>query len=155
MGLIPKSVTGRGAGGSVRHFSAAAVCSGSNAGAPLKDLLRSLLTLRLVSGLGPAVISTLVIAADAFPASIIDQAADGKGFVVRGRPGCDHSDLRRGGQQCDGSVHVPVYGKQDFTAVPGFDGTDDVQMLIDGFVRQGVFSFQACDALAGLNKEGF
>jgi hypothetical protein len=50
-------------------------------GAPLKDLLRSLLTLTLVSGLGLAVISILVIAADAFSASIIDQATDGKGFA--------------------------------------------------------------------------
>ncbi|BCW68956.1 hypothetical protein NicSoilB4_37190 (plasmid) [Arthrobacter sp. NicSoilB4] len=49
-------------------------------GAPLKDLLRSLLTLTLVSGLGLAVISILVIAADAFSASIIDRATDGKGF---------------------------------------------------------------------------
>jgi hypothetical protein len=50
-------------------------------GAPLKDLLRSLLTLTLVSGLGLAVISILVIAADAFSASIIDRATDGKGFA--------------------------------------------------------------------------
>jgi hypothetical protein len=50
-------------------------------GAPLKDLLRSLLTLTLVSGLGLAVISILVIAANAFSASIIDQATDGKGFA--------------------------------------------------------------------------
>ncbi|WP_281414556.1 hypothetical protein [Pseudarthrobacter albicanus] len=51
-------------------------------GAPLKDLLRSLLTLTLVSGLGLAVISILVIAADAFSASIIDRATDGKGFAA-------------------------------------------------------------------------
>jgi type IV secretion system protein TrbL len=50
-------------------------------GAPLKDLLRSLLTLTLVSGLGLAVISILVIAADAFSASIIERATDGKGFA--------------------------------------------------------------------------
>jgi type IV secretion system protein TrbL len=50
-------------------------------GAPLKDLLRSLLTLTLVAGLGLAVISILVIAADAFSASIIDRATDGKGFA--------------------------------------------------------------------------
>jgi hypothetical protein len=50
-------------------------------GAPLKDLLRSLLTLTLVSGLGLAVISILVIAADALSASIIDRATDGKGFA--------------------------------------------------------------------------
>jgi hypothetical protein len=50
-------------------------------GAPLKDLLRSLLTLTLVSGLGLAVISILVIAADAFSASVIDRATDGKGFA--------------------------------------------------------------------------
>lgn len=50
-------------------------------GAPLKDLLRALLTLTLVSGLGLAVISILVIAADAFSASIIDRATDGKGFA--------------------------------------------------------------------------
>jgi type IV secretion system protein TrbL len=50
-------------------------------GAPLKDLLRSLLTLTLVSGLGLAVISILVIAADAFSTSIIDRATDGKGFA--------------------------------------------------------------------------
>ena len=50
-------------------------------GAPLKDLLRSLLTLTLVTGLGLAVISILVIAADAFSVSIIDRATDGKGFA--------------------------------------------------------------------------
>jgi type IV secretion system protein TrbL len=50
-------------------------------GAPLKDLLRSLLTLALVSGLGLGVISILVIAADAFSAAIIDRSTDGKGFA--------------------------------------------------------------------------
>jgi hypothetical protein len=50
-------------------------------GAPLKELLRSLLTLTLVSGLGLGVISILVIAADAFAAAIIDRSTDGKGFA--------------------------------------------------------------------------
>ncbi|MDE8670020.1 hypothetical protein PY310_15690 [Pseudarthrobacter sp. H3Y2-7] len=50
-------------------------------GAPLKDLLRSLLTLALVSGLGLGVISILVIAADAFSAAIIDRSTEGKGFA--------------------------------------------------------------------------
>ncbi|WP_441005438.1 hypothetical protein [Arthrobacter sp. PsM3] len=50
-------------------------------GAPLKDLLRSLITLALVSGLGLGVISILVIAADAFSAAIIDRSTDGKGFA--------------------------------------------------------------------------
>ena len=50
-------------------------------GVPLKDLLRSLLTLTLVAGLGLGVISILVIAADAFSATIIDRSTDGKGFA--------------------------------------------------------------------------
>lgn len=50
-------------------------------GAPLKDLLRSLLTLTLVSALGLGVISILVIAADAFAAAIIKRSTDGKGFA--------------------------------------------------------------------------
>ncbi|MEV7649075.1 hypothetical protein [Arthrobacter sp. NPDC089319] len=50
-------------------------------GAPLKDLLRSLLTLTLVSGLGLGVMSILVIAADAFSAAIIDRSTNGKGFA--------------------------------------------------------------------------
>ncbi|MCD5342798.1 hypothetical protein LR392_11260 [Arthrobacter sp. AK04] len=50
-------------------------------GAPLKDLLRSLLTLTLVSGLGLGVISILVIAADAFSEAIIKRSTDGKGFA--------------------------------------------------------------------------
>lgn len=50
-------------------------------GAPLKDLLRSLLTLTLVSGLGLGVISILVIAADAFSIVIIERSTDGKGFA--------------------------------------------------------------------------
>jgi hypothetical protein len=63
-------------------------------GAPLKDLLRSLITLTLVSGLGLGVISILVIAADAFSAAIIDRSTDGKGFaeamnilVITNQPG--------------------------------------------------------------------
>jgi hypothetical protein len=50
-------------------------------GAPLKDLLRSLLTLTLVSGLGLGVISILVNAADTFSAAIIERSTDGKGFA--------------------------------------------------------------------------
>lgn len=50
-------------------------------GAPLKDLLRSLLTLTLVSGLGLGTIAILVVAADAFSTSIIDASTDGKGFA--------------------------------------------------------------------------
>lgn len=50
-------------------------------GAPLKDLLRSLMTLTLVSGLGLGVISILVIAADAFSVAIIARTTDGKGFA--------------------------------------------------------------------------
>jgi hypothetical protein len=50
-------------------------------GAPLKDLLRSLITLTLVSGLGLGVISILVIAADAFSAAIIERSTDGRGFA--------------------------------------------------------------------------
>ncbi|PVZ53895.1 hypothetical protein [Arthrobacter sp. H-02-3] len=50
-------------------------------GAPLKDLLRSLVTLTLVSGLGLGVISILVVAADAFSAAIIERSTDGKGFA--------------------------------------------------------------------------
>ncbi|SDR30954.1 hypothetical protein [Arthrobacter crystallopoietes] len=51
-------------------------------GAPLKDLLRSLLTLTLVSGMGLAVIAILVEAADAFSRTIIDTATDGEGFAT-------------------------------------------------------------------------
>ncbi|MBT2520898.1 hypothetical protein [Arthrobacter sp. ISL-28] len=51
-------------------------------GAPLKDLLRSLLTLSLVSGMGLAVIAILVTAADAFSTAIIDAATDGQGFAT-------------------------------------------------------------------------
>jgi type IV secretion system protein TrbL len=63
-------------------------------GAPLKDLLRSLITLGLVSGLGLGVISILVIAADAFSTEIIKRSTDGKGFaeamnilVITNQPG--------------------------------------------------------------------
>ncbi|MDQ0733209.1 type IV secretion system protein TrbL [Arthrobacter sp. B1I2] len=50
-------------------------------GAPLKDLLRSLVTLTLVSGLGLGVISILVIAADAIASALIEKSTDGKGFA--------------------------------------------------------------------------
>jgi hypothetical protein len=50
-------------------------------GAPLKDLLRSLITLALVTGLGLGVISILVIAADAFSAEIIERSTNGQGFA--------------------------------------------------------------------------
>jgi type IV secretion system protein TrbL len=50
-------------------------------GAPLKDLLRSLITLTVVSSLGVGVISILIIAADAFAAAIITRSTDGKGFA--------------------------------------------------------------------------
>lgn len=50
-------------------------------GAPLKDLLCSLITLTLVSSLGVGVISILIIAADAFAAAIIARSTDGRGFA--------------------------------------------------------------------------
>ncbi|MEV7638047.1 hypothetical protein AB0N71_17955 [Pseudarthrobacter enclensis] len=50
-------------------------------GAPLKDLLRSLLTLTLVSAIGLGTISILVIAADVFASIIIERSTDGKGFA--------------------------------------------------------------------------
>jgi hypothetical protein len=50
-------------------------------GMRMKDLLRSLITLGLVTGLGLGVISILVIAADAFSAEIIKRSTDGKGFA--------------------------------------------------------------------------
>ncbi|MGO4235819.1 hypothetical protein [Pseudarthrobacter sp. YAF2] len=50
-------------------------------GAPLKDLLRSLLTLTLVSAMGLGTISILVVAADAFASAIIKRSTDGKGFA--------------------------------------------------------------------------
>ena len=49
-------------------------------GAPLKDLLRSLITLTLATGLGVGLISILVIAADAFSVAILNRSTDGKGF---------------------------------------------------------------------------
>jgi hypothetical protein len=51
-------------------------------GAPLKDLLRSLLTLTLVSGMGLAVIAILVTAADTFSTAIIEIATEGQGFAA-------------------------------------------------------------------------
>ena len=66
------------------------------AGAPLKDLLRSLLTLTLVSGLGLGVISILVIAADAFSAAIINRSTDGKGFADAMKIWSDQPDRGRG-----------------------------------------------------------
>ncbi|MFP5316249.1 MAG: hypothetical protein ACLGHS_12855 [Actinomycetes bacterium] len=50
-------------------------------GAPVRDLVRSLLTLTLVSGMGLAVIAFLIIAADGFSTWILDQATDGTGFA--------------------------------------------------------------------------
>ncbi|MDP9890410.1 hypothetical protein [Pseudarthrobacter enclensis] len=50
-------------------------------GAPLQDLLRSLLTLTLVSAIGLGTISILVVAADAFASAIIERSTDGKGFA--------------------------------------------------------------------------
>ncbi|MEV7663596.1 hypothetical protein [Paenarthrobacter sp. NPDC089316] len=50
-------------------------------GAPLRDLLRSLITLMLVSGLGLGVISILVVAADALSAEIIKRSTNGRGFA--------------------------------------------------------------------------
>lgn len=50
-------------------------------GAPLKDLLRSLITLTVVSSLGVGVISILIIAADTFASAIIERSTDGKGFA--------------------------------------------------------------------------
>lgn len=50
-------------------------------GAPLKDLMRSLITLTVVSSLGVGVISILIIAADTFAAAIIQRSTDGKGFA--------------------------------------------------------------------------
>ena len=50
-------------------------------GAPMKDLLRSLITLTLVSGLGLGVISILVVAADFLAATVIERSTDGKGFA--------------------------------------------------------------------------
>ena len=50
-------------------------------GAPLKDLLRSLITLTVVSSLGVGVISILIIAADTFASALIERSTDGKGFA--------------------------------------------------------------------------
>lgn len=50
-------------------------------GAPIRDLIRSLLTLTLVSGIGLAVIAFLIAASDGFSTWIIDQATDGDGFT--------------------------------------------------------------------------
>lgn len=50
-------------------------------GAPLKDLLRSLITLTVVSSLGVGVITILIIAADTFASAIINRSTDGKGFA--------------------------------------------------------------------------
>lgn len=50
-------------------------------GAALKDLLRSLITLTVVSSLGVGVISILITAADTFAAAIIQRSTDGKGFA--------------------------------------------------------------------------
>lgn len=50
-------------------------------GAPVRELVRSLLTLTLVSGIGLAVIAFLIVASDGFSSWIIDQATDGTGFA--------------------------------------------------------------------------
>lgn len=50
-------------------------------GAPIRELVRSLLTLTLVSGMGLAVIAFLIVASDGFSSWIIDQATDGDGFT--------------------------------------------------------------------------
>ncbi|SDI70283.1 hypothetical protein SAMN04488693_11925 [Arthrobacter subterraneus] len=50
-------------------------------GAPIRELVRSLLTLTLVSGMGLAVIAFLIVASDGFSSWIIDQATDGTGFA--------------------------------------------------------------------------
>lgn len=50
-------------------------------GAPVRELVRSLLTLTLVSGMGLAVIAFLIVASDGFSTWIIDQATDGTGFA--------------------------------------------------------------------------
>lgn len=49
-------------------------------GAPIRELVRSLLTLTLVSGMGLSVIAFLIVASDGFSSWIIDQATDGDGF---------------------------------------------------------------------------
>ncbi|MPY12274.1 hypothetical protein [Arthrobacter bussei] len=50
-------------------------------GEPVRDLLRSLMTLTLVSGMGLAVIALLIVASDGFSSWIIDQSTDGNGFA--------------------------------------------------------------------------
>ncbi|NOJ60960.1 hypothetical protein [Arthrobacter sp. 260] len=50
-------------------------------GSHVRELVRSLLTLTLVSGMGLAVIAFLIIASDGFSSWIIDQATDGDGFA--------------------------------------------------------------------------
>lgn len=51
-------------------------------GTPIRDLVRSLLTLTLVSGMGLAVIAFLIVASDGFSVWIIDQSTNGEGFAV-------------------------------------------------------------------------
>lgn len=50
-------------------------------GSHVRELIRSLLTLTLVSGMGLAVIAFLIVASDSFSKWIIDQATDGEGFA--------------------------------------------------------------------------
>jgi type IV secretion system protein TrbL len=50
-------------------------------GEPVRDLVRSLMTLTLVSGMGLAVIALLIVASDGFSSWIIDQSTDGNGFA--------------------------------------------------------------------------
>jgi type IV secretion system protein TrbL len=50
-------------------------------GAPVRELIRSLLTLTLVSGMGLAMIAFLILAADGFSSWILDQATNGNGFA--------------------------------------------------------------------------
>ncbi|MFJ7751806.1 hypothetical protein ACIQXM_17850 [Arthrobacter sp. NPDC097144] len=50
-------------------------------GDPIKHLVRSLLTLTLVSGMGLAVIAFLITAADGFSTWIINESTNGKGFA--------------------------------------------------------------------------
>ncbi|WP_051317569.1 hypothetical protein, partial [Arthrobacter sp. CAL618] len=50
-------------------------------GSHIRELLRSLLTLTLVSGMGLAVIAFLIVASDGFSSWIIDRATDGNGFA--------------------------------------------------------------------------
>ncbi|MBG6181848.1 hypothetical protein [Arthrobacter sp. CAN_A1] len=50
-------------------------------GSHVRELVRSLLTLTLVSGMGLATIAFLIVASDGFSKWIIDQATDGEGFA--------------------------------------------------------------------------